>query len=238
MTDTNGLASALAELQTKLPKIGKAKTANTGTYSYAFADLAAVSAQVLPIMGKLGLSFTCRPTFAGDRFVLAYRLWHTSGDMLEGEYPLPTGTPQTVGSAITYGRRYVLCSITGIAPDDDDDGAAATAHADQQRATKQRQSAYTRGSEADRPVGDSQLITTRPKMLAKLQICLKDYGITDRDAGLAYYADVIGREVGSSKELTVAEASRIIDRLTAELGKGTDVAPAEPDPTLDEGYQP
>jgi hypothetical protein len=33
-------------------------------------------------------------------------------------------SPQAVGSAITYGRRYGLASMVGVAPDDDDGEAA------------------------------------------------------------------------------------------------------------------
>jgi ribosomal protein S20 len=57
------------------------------------------------------------------------RRLHTSGEKVSGEYPLPTGgSPQALGSAITYARRYCLCAVTGVAADDDDDGAAATEH--------------------------------------------------------------------------------------------------------------
>lgn len=243
MTDTPGLAAALAELQTKLPKIGKAKTANTGTYSYAFADLAAVSAQIMPLLGQLGMSFTARPTYnEAGAFVLAYRLWHTSGEMLEGEYPLPTGTPQTVGSAITYGRRYSLCAITGVAPEDDDDGAAAQSHAHQQQTAQpkpaaRKRSAYDRGSPADKPAGGTLTISKR--QLAALHIRLGEYGIggkDNRDAALAYMSDVTGRTVESSTTLTETEFRTVMDRLADELAKGTDVPPD--DPTLDPDYQP
>lgn len=126
------LAAALAAFQNKLPRILKAETAQVrsdkGNYSYTYADLADVSAQIMPTLGEVGLSFMCRPTYTSDgRFVLAYSLLHSSGERADGEYPLPTGgTPQQLGSAITYGRRYCLCAVTGVAPeDDDDDGAAA-----------------------------------------------------------------------------------------------------------------
>jgi hypothetical protein len=41
--------------------------------------------------------------------------------------PPPTrGTPQQIGSALTYARRYILCAVTGVAPGgEDDDGKAA-----------------------------------------------------------------------------------------------------------------
>jgi len=39
--------------------------------------------------------------------------------------PLPKNDPQGMGSAITYSRRYTLCSILGIVTEDDDGNAAS-----------------------------------------------------------------------------------------------------------------
>ena len=134
MTDVPAtLHEALAQLQTNLPHIGKDKTARvtsqrTGkTHTYDYVGLATISAKILPLLGELGLSFITRPTLREEgNFVLAYDLMHVSGTNLAGYYPLPqTGTPQEIGSAITYARRYCLCAVTGIAPDDDDDDAQA-----------------------------------------------------------------------------------------------------------------
>lgn len=125
-TETSSLASALAAFQLELPTLGKGNVANTGTYSYRYADLADVSTLVLPLLAKQGLSFSAKPTIDEQgRFVLAYALRHVSGDSDCGSYPLPSGTPQQVGSAITYARRYALCAVSGIAPDEDDDGSHA-----------------------------------------------------------------------------------------------------------------
>lgn len=123
------LAAALAEFQRDLPRLGKGQTANTGTYSYRYADLADVSTLVLPLLAKHGLSFSAKPTLdESGRFVLEYTLRHSSGEADVGRYPLAAnGTPQQIGSSITYARRYALCSVTGIAPDEDDDGAQGQA---------------------------------------------------------------------------------------------------------------
>lgn len=138
-TETTGsLAAALAAVQAELPEIRKGETAEvkserTGkTYKYSYADLADVSQVILPLLGKHGLAWITKPTFnAEGKFVLAYKLRHVSGEEEAGEYPLPDrGTPQEIGSAITYARRYALCAVTGVAPAaDDDDGAAATQRA-------------------------------------------------------------------------------------------------------------
>lgn len=135
MTDT--LASALAELQKQLPEVRKGETAEVqtkagGKYTYQYADLADVSAAVLPRLAGVGLSFSSKPTLDEGEFGLAYTLRHTSGEQDQGWYPLPDPTrhtPQEIGSAITYARRYTLCAITGVAPGgDDDDGQAASRH--------------------------------------------------------------------------------------------------------------
>jgi hypothetical protein len=133
-TEYPSLAAALAAVQANLPSISKGETAEVktkqgGTYKYSYADLADVSKVILPLLGAVGLSWITRPTYnETGKFVLAYELLHTSDQSRAGEYPLPTaGTPQEIGSAITYARRYALCSVTGVAPEqDDDDGASAS----------------------------------------------------------------------------------------------------------------
>lgn len=128
MSDT--LTAALSALQADLPSVGKDQKATVrsdkGNYTFRYADLAAVSAAILPRLSKYGLAWTTRPTLDDGKFVLAYELRHVSGESLSGTYPLPTqGRPQEMGSAITYARRYALCAVTGVAPEDDDDNASA-----------------------------------------------------------------------------------------------------------------
>jgi hypothetical protein len=143
------LVAALAAFQADLPAIIKGEEAEVETktgrkYRYRFADLADVSAVVLPRLGEVGLAWMTRPTVIDGRFVLAYELMHTSGDSRTGEYPLPAqGLPQELGSAITYARRYTLCCVTGVAPDRDDDGAAA------QRPYTEEGRTYGRGFDAE-----------------------------------------------------------------------------------------
>lgn len=131
MSEHKNLAEALAAFQAELPTIkkthkAKVKTRTGSDFEYAYAGLPEVSAAVLPLLGKNGLSFVASPTLSSDRFVLAYRLLHASGESLSGEYPLPSnGSAQELGSAITYARRYALCSVVGVAAEDDDDGQGA-----------------------------------------------------------------------------------------------------------------
>ncbi len=128
------LVSALASIQATMPTVHKGETAKVptktgGQYTYTFADLADVARVIYPILGDVGLAFIAMPTFREDgKYVLIGELAHESGDSRKGEFALPErGTAQEVGSAITYGRRYLLGCLTGIVTgDQDDDGAAAS----------------------------------------------------------------------------------------------------------------
>ena len=154
MSEPSGLFAALAALQADLPRIGKGNTADVTNaqgkklYSYKFADLADVSQAIMPKLGKVGLAFTSKPTLVDGQFVLVYKLTHVSGETDEGMYPLPAnGTPQAIGGAITYARRYCLCAVTGIAPDGDDDDARAAEDNHRQSAAD----AFERAAPAQQP---------------------------------------------------------------------------------------
>ena len=122
------LYAALSRFQAELPEIATNHSVKTAKYSYDYADLAVVSKAVLPLLAKHGLAFTSMPTLnAAGKWVLAYKLVHEDGGSESGEYPLTSGDAQTVGSAITYARRYCLYAVTGVFPaGEDDDGQKAS----------------------------------------------------------------------------------------------------------------
>lgn len=144
------LAAALAAFQESLPVVLKGSTASIpGRSQYKYADLADLSAAVLPALGRQGLSWLAMPTFTdAGNFVLRYELLHTSGENRTGEYALPQGKPQEIGSALTYARRQCLSAVTGVAADEDDDGATAlNAAPAQRRASQQRPNGQQRPAE-------------------------------------------------------------------------------------------
>ena len=194
------LAAALAAFQAELPRIGKGNRATVksekGQYSYNFADLADVSAVVLPAIAKHGLSWLAKPTLVGDRFVLAYKLKHVSGEEETGEYPLPSPTapPQQLGSAITYARRYTLCSATGAAPDEDDDGQAAQrAHAQPYRSS---QSGYGEAPEPDElPVEPAKPVSQEEKARIAASVVEGLLALSERDKVKQVWHEVHGGPV-------------------------------------------
>jgi hypothetical protein len=244
-------AQALANVQAAMPKVGKSNTATVptkagGSYTYKYADLADIFEKVMPLLAANGLAWIAKPTLShNDAFVLRYALLHKDGHREAGEYPLPhpsSGTPQSIGSAITYARRYAFCAMVGVVADVDDDGKAGA-----QPSPRPRQ--------APRPVvnGSAESLQVPPitapapylvdettgelssgvPMSAPdewgtplraenhvwctagqqklLGIVYTNAGIKDRDARLTDVARIVGHDVTSAKELTVAEASHVID---------------------------
>jgi hypothetical protein len=162
---------AFAAFQADLPAITKgARGQVQGRRDYRYADLADVSAKVLPALGRYGLSFSARPTMQDGRFVLAYALRHESGKGEDvGTWPLTeSSNSQAMGSAITYARRYCLCAVTGVAPEDDDDDAAA-AVADQRenrRRGEARDQAPPAGGDDREPDATGQTRTASARALS------------------------------------------------------------------------
>jgi len=82
-----------------------------------------------------------QPTIVKDHItVLRTILIHAeSGEQLESELTIPViADPQKLGAAMTYYRRFSICSLLAIAPDDDDDGTTAKATTTVNREVKLR----------------------------------------------------------------------------------------------------
>lgn len=105
----------------------KTQTADTGKYTYRYADLGDVIDECKRACALFGLVLTQIPTEMDGHLAIYLELLHKNGGMLTFP-PLKMVLPkeaQAYGSALTYARRYQLMSVFGIAPEDDD-GKAAT----------------------------------------------------------------------------------------------------------------
>ncbi len=130
--DIKDLAEALSKAQGEIKQPHKSKTATVpmksgGQYSYKYADLSDILECVKKPFLNHGLALVQAVTTKGGGAAISTRLVHASGQWLEEELWMPVGDdrPQTLGSIITYGRRYAAAAMVGIAPDDDDDGQQA-----------------------------------------------------------------------------------------------------------------
>ncbi len=106
----------------------KVETKGGGSYIYSYATLSDVIANVRPVLAANGLAVTQTAEVSDDGFV---RVWttvmHESGQFVTHR-PIrfrAEGTPQSIGSAISYGRRYALLAALGVATEDDDGQEAA-----------------------------------------------------------------------------------------------------------------
>lgn len=222
MTET--LAAALADFQADPPVLVKNKAGHQSRY----ADLVQVNHEVLSKLNKLGVIYVCRPNQLDDgKFVLDYRLIHVaSGEEITGRYPLKlSDNPQQMGSAITYARRYVLLSLTGVAAEDEDDdgraagGARGTAQRANTPATRTAAAGKPAGRTAQRgqhaapPLPSDGPQPYTPAQRAKLMAVFGQLGIDDRTERLDICSRIVGRELSSANELLLDETKGLIDHL-------------------------
>jgi hypothetical protein len=121
------LAKALAAAQGEMTSA--AKDATNPHFKSRYATLASVWEAIRKPLTANGLSVSQILETEPGGVAVRTMLLHASGQWLASRYVMPVGerlTPQAMGSAITYARRYALSAIVGIAPDDDDDGNSAT----------------------------------------------------------------------------------------------------------------
>lgn len=114
------LTKALIGFHKAVDKIEKNARANYGK----FADLANVLSTVTPALHANGLAIT--QTFLDDSLVTT--LHHISGETLNSTVKLYVQDGRNItqewGKAVTYQRRYAICSILGIVADMDTDAEA------------------------------------------------------------------------------------------------------------------
>lgn len=134
---TTSLFKAMVKAQADFDKIDRTRSG----YNYKYAPLDVVRNAVVPTLKKHGLTVIQFPingddhigdtTTVGVETILA----HESGESISRTFTtrLLKQDPQSVGSAITYYRRYALLACLGLAPEDEDNDASDHAHT-QQRA--------------------------------------------------------------------------------------------------------
>ena len=123
------LSSALAKAQAEIK--GASKDSINPFFNSTYADLHAVVDAAMPALTKYGLSVIqgsnyCTKT---NGFYVTTMLLHESGQWIKSEIRLPLGkspNAQNIGSVMTYGRRYGLSAMAGVAQYDDDANANKT----------------------------------------------------------------------------------------------------------------
>jgi hypothetical protein len=119
------LAAALSKAQGEMEAAAKANV--NPHFKSRYADLASVWEACRAPLSKHGLAVLQPVSADGARVTVTTILAHSSGEWISESLTMTAAqnSPQGVGSTITYGRRYGLSSMVGIAPDDDDGNAAS-----------------------------------------------------------------------------------------------------------------
>jgi hypothetical protein len=179
-----GLAAALIKVQAEMED--PLKSADNPFFNSKYADLAAVRAALRKPLADNGIAYfqfahadnehvvektVTRKDAAGQKYTqkvfaplvtVVTRLVHAeSGEWVEMALTMPPSddTPQGIGSCITYGRRYGLKTVVGMA-DEDDDGNAASGRQESSK-DSQKQAPAKKGF--TKPTGADQKQQEDPK---------------------------------------------------------------------------
>jgi len=131
MSDTIGkLAGALAKAQSTMTMV-EGKSTNP-FFNSKYASLAAVLEVAMPALNanEIALVQGNRWDTSNNGFYITSMLMHSSGEWIKSEIRMPIAKKDAhgIGAATTYGRRYLLSSMVGVAQaDDDGNGATKTA---------------------------------------------------------------------------------------------------------------
>src|SRR3990167_2197762 len=134
----NEIATALSKAQGEFENVLKNNTAKIRTksgseYSYSYADLADLLNVIRPALARNNLSIVQGSNVVDGKIIINSILAHSSGQWFENDLCLPivdtsNNQIQAIGSSITYGRRYEIGSMLGIASEKDDDANVPVAH--------------------------------------------------------------------------------------------------------------
>jgi hypothetical protein len=183
------MAQAFAEID-KATKAAVNPAFKQGGKVSKYADLGAVIDAIKPALIKHSLFFTqhCQPSDGG--VTVETFLHHASGESMSmGSLFVPANKrdPQGFGSALTYARRYALQTAFGVPTEDDDGNAAVRAMS----------------APAEEPKRTAAITDAQRDLIATLAPAT---GKTLQEICEAY-------RVGSLKELTEAQAVKLIERL-------------------------
>ena len=120
------LAAALSKAQSEMK--GAEKKSVNPFFNSGYADLHTVIESSFPSLTKYGLSVIQGNESSPGEFFITTMLLHESGQWIKSKLKMPIEkvTAQSIGSTITYGRRYGLSAISGIAQYDDDGNAVSS----------------------------------------------------------------------------------------------------------------
>ena len=136
------LAIALAKFQGSLeqPSLNsevEVETKMGGKFKCKYADLSECKRAAKQPLAENELA-VCQ--LIEDDYSIRTILLHSSGQWISSKVRMPSNTAnaQSIGSAITYAKRYAFCAILGIVADDDEDANIASGNSAQKEQPKEQ----------------------------------------------------------------------------------------------------
>lgn len=235
------LFAALAKAQSKIRTASK--DSKNPHFNSKYADLASVAEACREALTENGICVLQDPSTEGNQVTCITILGHSSGESYESK-PLAMVprdlSPQSVGSCVTYLRRYQLASVVGVAPDDDDGNAAQNGGGFPKGSAGGGRSAAPRAANtndagaAGAPPADGKDYVPANKIAVKagdppinpgqaerihaLQKQFLDEQ-TYRLTWLGSYKKHDGSKCETSKDLTFDQATNLIKRMTSQAAK-------------------
>ncbi len=234
------LVAALAKAQGEMKPA--AKSSSNPFFGTSYADLSAIVDAARGPLARHGLAVI--QTTERDGTVTTM-LAHASGQWIRGELRLRSDkdTPQAIGSAITYARRYAFAAIVGVVAEGEDDDAEHAEGRTSSRAnpparkTTQHQAAKTKAVVAApaeperqrpaRPITEGQERLLRFRAMKRS----KELGLDDKDAANTILHEVLSRfeikHVRETDQNQLDQALQALDRyeLTQEEEAASDEVP-------------
>ena len=124
-TEINEIATALAKAQGAMDNASKDRV--NPAFKSRYADLASVRDAVTGPLSANGIALVQAPRTIDQGVEVETRLIHTSGQWLACTVCAAPKAfdPQSVGSCVTFLRRYGAMAICNLAPEDDDGNASS-----------------------------------------------------------------------------------------------------------------
>lgn len=210
-------AGAMAKAQGAMRNASKDKV--NPHFKSKYADLASVLDACREALATNGIAVLQPVTTCADGVRVTTMLLHSSGEWMKCHCVMPVAqrTPQGIGSAITYGRRYGLAAMVGVAADEDDDGNAASAGGGQQAQSNGNgshaksvasQLKGANGKQEARPAEVTKFEKPKePTIWEQMEIACDEYGVSRE--GLRPMIKALNLKASTPKELTAADLAAV-----------------------------
>jgi len=223
----NELFAALSKAQGEIT--AASKDANNPFFKSKYADLASVWDACRAPLSKNGICVVQIPSADGQLVTVTTILGHASGQKIVGELSgsAKAADPQSVGSVVTYLRRYSLSAMVSVAPEDDDGNAGTGKPEDHQAARQQQRRQNSADPQADHDrkrqaqSGEHDQTHEPAKKVDQVFIALKkrlhEIGCTDANQASAVVRFLIGQNADGKYEFNTLESVEMTPGAPAKI---------------------